>query len=253
MAGTLQDRVALITGGGQGVGLGIAQAFAREGARVVITGRDEARLQRAAETLQALGAQVLVAVSDARRRADAVKAVAAAVDRFGRLDILVNNAQSNVPGVRLEEVDDDTWNLTVESGLYGTFYFMQAVFAQMKAQGGGKIINLGSRAGIEGSSGFAPYAATKEAIRAMSRVAAREWGKHNIQVNVICPAALSPAAIAYLKDRPEARDKYLQEIALGRFGDPERDIGRVAVFLASADSAYVTGQTINADGGQVML
>jgi len=253
MPGILQDRVALITGAGQGVGLGVAQAFAREGARVVITGRDAGKLQRAAEELQGLSAQVLVAVGDARRRADAVKAVTAAVDRFGRLDILVNNAQSSVPGKLFEEVDDETWNLTVESGLYGTFYFMQAVFAQMKAQGGGKIINFASRAGIEGSIGFAAYAATKEGIRGMSRVAAREWGKHNIQVNVICPAALSPAAVAYLKDRPEARDRYLQEIPLGRFGDPERDIGRVAVFLASADSAYVTGQTMNVDGGQVML
>jgi NAD(P)-dependent dehydrogenase (short-subunit alcohol dehydrogenase family) len=122
----------------------------------------------------------------------------------------------------------------------------------MKARGG-SIINLGSREGIHGGPGFGIYAATKEGIRGLSRVAAREWGKHNIRVNVICPAALSPIAIKYLAEFPEQAEMYRKEISLGRFGDPERDIGPAAVFLASDASHYVTGQTINVDGGQMML
>jgi NAD(P)-dependent dehydrogenase (short-subunit alcohol dehydrogenase family) len=249
----LADKVAIITGAGQGIGLGIAQAFAKEGARLVITGRDQAKLERAAAELQALGAEVLVVAGDARRRDDADKTVAATIAHFGRVDILVNNAQSSTPGVPLEKVDDDTFAMTLESGLMGTFYFMQAVFPHMKAQNDGVIVNFGSATGIEGSRGFAPYAATKEAIRGLSRVAAREWGRHNIRVNVICPAAMSPAAATYLDNHPEHRKKLEAEIPLGRMGDNETDVGRFVLVLVSEHSRYITGQTINVDGGQIML
>lgn len=251
--GRLSDKVALITGGGQGVGLGIARTFAKEGATLVLTGRTETKLNDVAAEIEGLGGKVAIAVGDTRNRADADRAVQIATDRFGRLDILVNNAQSSVPGTPLEEIDDSTIHLTVESGLYGTLHHMQAAFAPMKAQGGGTIINFGSREGMYGGLGFGIYAATKEAIRALSRVAAREWGPHGIRVNVICPAALSPIAIKYLAEFPEQAEMYRKEIALGRFGDPETDVGPVALFLASDDSRYVTGQTINADGGQIML
>jgi NAD(P)-dependent dehydrogenase (short-subunit alcohol dehydrogenase family) len=122
----------------------------------------------------------------------------------------------------------------------------------MKARGGA-IINLGSREGIFGGLGMGIYAATKEGIRGLSRVAAREWGVHKIRVNVICPAALSPAAVKYLEEFPEQAEMYRKQLALGYFGDSEADIGPVALFLASDESRYVTGQTINADGGQMML
>lgn len=249
----LTGKVALITGGGQGVGLGLARTFAQAGASLVLTGRDEAKLSGVVPSLEALGAKVAICPGDVRSRADADRAVALAVERFGGLDILVNNAQSSVPGKALEDIDDATMRLTVESGLYGTLQHMQAAFPHMKARGAGSIINTGSREGIFGGIGFAIYAATKEAIRGLSRTAAREWGKHNIRVNVICPAALSPAAIKYLAEYPEQAEMYRKEIALGRFGDPENDIGPVALFLASDDSRYVTGQTVNVDGGQMML
>lgn len=251
--GSLTGKVAIITGAGQGIGLGIAQAYAKEGAQLVITGRDAAKLEVAAAALRDLGAAVLVVAGDARRRSDAVATVNAALDKFGRVDILVNNAQSSTPGIALEDVDDDTFAMTLESGLMGTFHFMQSVFPLMKAQGGGVIINFASRTGIEGSPGFGPYAATKEAIRGLSRVAAKEWGRHGIRINVICPAALTPAAATYLDANPEKKATYLTDIPLGRFGDPESDIGRVAVALAGSDFSYVTGQTINVDGGLVVL
>ena len=250
--GQLTGKVALITGGGQGVGLGIALAFAAEGATLVITGRDAAKLEAAAEPLRASGTKIAVWAGDVRKRQDAVRAVEAAITNFGRLDVLVNNAQSSTPGTPFEDMDDATMRLTLESGILGTVQHMQAAFPHMKA-GGGSIINLGSREGIYGGLGFGIYAATKEGIRGLSRVAAREWGKYNIRVNVICPAALSPIAIKYLADFPEQAEMYRKEISLGRFGDPQQDIGPAAVFLASDASRYVTGQTLNVDGGQMML
>ena len=249
----LADKVVIVTGAGQGVGLGIARALATEGANLVLTGRTQAKLDRAAEELSELGAKVLIAPGDTRNRADAVRTVELAVERFGRIDALINNAQSSNPGVPLESVTDDDWCTTLESGLYGTLYFMQAVLPHMKSQGRGAIVNFASRTGIEGLKGFGAYAAAKEGIRGLSRVAAREWGAHGVTVNVICPAALTPAADAYLDANPQERTRYLSEIALGRFGDAQRDIGRAVAFLCSEDANFITGQTISVDGGQSML
>jgi NAD(P)-dependent dehydrogenase (short-subunit alcohol dehydrogenase family) len=251
--GKLTGKVAIITGGGQGVGLGIAFALAEAGASIVVTGRHEDKLRGAAEQIRAKGApDVLTVVGDTRRRESAQQTVGATIEKFGRLDVLVNNAQSSVPGTPFENIDDATLSMTLESGFLGTLYFMQASFPHMK-EGGGSIINLGSREGIFGGVGMSVYAATKEAVRGLSRSVAREWGKYNIRVNVICPAALSPAAVTYLEKHPEEAKMYLSQTALGRFGDPHNDIGPIALFLASADSGYLTGQTLNADGGQIML
>jgi NAD(P)-dependent dehydrogenase (short-subunit alcohol dehydrogenase family) len=212
----LAGKVAIITGAGQGVGLGIAQVFADHGAALVISGRDAKRLDTAAAALKSRGAEVLTVPGDVRKRASANATVEASIRQFGKVDILVNNAQSSVPGTPLEQIDDATIALTIESGLLGTLYHMQAVFAHMKANGG-SIIN------------------------------------HKIRVNVVCPAALSPAAVTYLADHPTEAEMYKSQIALGYFGDPFEDIGPIVLFLASAESRYLTGQTLNADGGQQML
>jgi NAD(P)-dependent dehydrogenase (short-subunit alcohol dehydrogenase family) len=250
--GTLKNKVALVTGAGQGVGLGIAQAFADAGANLVITGRDAAKLETAAAGLRAQGAAVLVVPGDSRERASARAAIAATLAKFGRLDVLVNNAQSSAPGTRFEDIDDATIDLTMESGFYGTLYHMQEALAALKVNGG-SVINLGSREGIFGGIGMSVYAAGKEAIRGLSRSTAREWGPYGIRVNVICPAALSPAAVTYLDSHPNEAKMYLSQIALGRFGDPRADIAPVAVFLASDEARYVTGQTLNVEGGMTML
>ena len=227
-------------------------AFAGAGARLVLTGRDASKLEGVASELRSGGTEVVTVAGDVCKRETAERNVAAAIDRLGGLDVLVNNAQSSMPGVPLEQIDDATITLTIESGLLGTLYHMQAVFPHMKERGG-SIINFGSREGVFGGVGFGIYAATKEAIRGLSRTAAREWGKHGIRVNVICPAALSPAAVKFLAENPKEAEYYKGQIALGYFGDPTADIGPVAVFLAGPESRYVTGQTVNVDGGQMML
>jgi NAD(P)-dependent dehydrogenase (short-subunit alcohol dehydrogenase family) len=249
----LQGKVALITGGGQGVGLGIAQAFAQAGANLAITGRDKAKLEGVAGELRANRVEVLTVPGDVRKRTSAQQNVKAALERFGQLDVLVNNAQTPQPNAPLESIDDETIAQTIESGLLGTLYHMQAAFPHMKEHGGGSIINFGSREGEFGGLGFGVYAATKEGIRGLSRTAAREWGAHGIRVNVICPAALSPAALKFFAENPEMETYYKKQVALGYFGDPHDDIAPVALFLASAASRYVTGQTVNVDGGQMML
>lgn len=252
MAGRLSGKVAIVTGGGQGVGLGIAQVFLREGAKVLITGRTPDKLEAAVVGLKAEGGEAAWIAGTAGVRADAEAAVARAVDLFGGLDILVNNAQTSKPGTMFEDTDDALFALTIESGLYGTFQHMQAAVPHMKEKGG-SIINFGSYEGIHGGVGFAAYAATKEAIRGLSRTAARELGKYKIRVNVICPAALSPIAEQWVKDFPEEAEKVMKLVALGYLGDCAEDIGPAVLFLASEDSRYVTGQTINVDGGQMML
>ena len=252
MSGRLDGKVAIVTGGGQGVGQGIAQAFARAGASVLITGRTADKLEATVGGIEAVGGRAAWIVGTAGLRADAEAAVAKAVERFGGVDILVNNAQTSRPGTSFEDHDDELFALTLGSGLYGTFQHMQAVLPHMRAKGG-SIINFGSREGIFGGAGFAAYAANKEAIRGLSRSAARELGGYGIRVNVICPAALSPKAVEYLDSHPDQAAMYRKEIPLGRFGDCEADIGPAVLFLASDDSRYVTGQTINVDGGQMML
>lgn len=252
MAGRLSGKVAIITGGGQGVGYGIAQVFAREGAKILITGRTPDKLEAAVIELKAAGGDAAWLAGTAGIRADAEASVAKAVEQFGRLDILVNNAQTSKPGAMFEETDDAIFAMTIESGLYGTFQHMQAALPHLKEQGG-SIINFGSFEGIHGGVGFAAYAATKEAIRGLSRSTARELGKYKIRVNVICPAARSPIAEQWLKDFPEEAEKVMSLVALGYLGDCADDIGPAALFLASDDSRYVTGQTINVDGGQMML
>ena len=252
MSGRLNGKVAIVTGGGQGIGQGIGQAFAREGAKLLITGRTPDKLEASVAAIKEAGGEAAWIAGTAGVRADAEAAVAKAVALFGGVDVLVNNAQTSRPGTSFEEHDDDLFALTLGSGLYGTFQHMQAALPHMKAKGG-SIINFGSREGIFGGAGFSAYAATKEAIRGLSRTAARELGRYGIRVNVVCPAALSPKAVEYLDSHPDEAAMYRKEISLGRFGDCETDIGSAVLFLACDDSRYVTGQTINVDGGQMML
>ena len=250
--GMLDNKVALITGAGQGVGLGIARAFAREGARLVITGRNADKLDRLVAELAGNGQEAVACPGDSGKRASAEAAVKTAVDRFGGLDVLVNNAQTMTPGVKLEDLDEAQIEAVLHSGFYGTMWHMLAALPQLKASKG-SVINLGSREGILGGAGHSTYAAGKEAIRGLTRSLAREWGDYGIRINVLCPAAMTEAAVAYFEVHPEAKDIYVKDICLGRFGDSLDDIAPVAVFLASDQSRYVTGQTINVDGGQTML
>jgi NAD(P)-dependent dehydrogenase (short-subunit alcohol dehydrogenase family) len=249
--GRLNGKVAVVTGASQGIGLALARAYADEGAAVVISARRGDAIEEAARALEAGGARVLPVQADVARREDAERTVMAAVDRFGRIDILTNNAQATRQA-RVEDITDELVELTLGSGLFGTLYHMQAAFPHLRERGG-SIINFGTRQGIYGEPGDGIYGANKEGIRALSRSAAREWGQFGIRVNVINPAALSPSADRFFKQNPERAQQYYDAIALGRFGEPDEDIAPVAVFLASDEARYVTGQTINVDGGQIML
>jgi len=248
----LEGKVAVVTGGSQGIGHAIARRFALEGASVVISSRRADAIGEAAQELgRASGARVIGVQSDVSKREDAQRTIAAAVENFGRVDILVNNAQV-ARQANIEDITDEGIALTLGSGLLGALFHMQSAFPHLRERGG-SIINFGTRQGIYGQPGDGIYGATKEGVRALSRSAAREWGKFGIRVNVINPAALSPAAEKFVAADPARAQKYIDEMSLGRFGQPYEDIAPVAVFLASDESQYVTGQTLNVDGGQIML
>lgn len=250
--GRLDDKVAIVTGAGQGIGRGIARAFAREGARVVIAERVAERGRRSAGEIEAFGGTALFIDCDVSDRAAVERCVAETIDRWGRLDILVNNAVHNSPLVPLAEHDPGMWSDAIENGLLGTFHCMQVCRPHL-VERRGRVINLGSMAGYQGWANCAAYAAVKEGIRALSKVAAREWGPDGVTVNVITPMANSPGWEAYREEHPDEAAEQLAQIPLGRVGDCERDVGRAAVFLASDDAAYITGHTMPVDGGNAII
>lgn len=248
----LKGKVAIVTGAGMGVGRGVALAMAKEGATVVIPEVNFDAATSTVEEIKGLGGRALAIACNVGKREEVDAAVAATVNEFGTVNILVNNAQWARPGVLIEDETDQGMDLTFESGLLGTFYFMQACFPYMK-KAGGKIINFGSTAGIDGLEGMGAYAATKEAIRGLSRVAAHEWGKYNINVNVILPWADAPSWKRVQKDFPEMAAAAVAKNPMRRVGDCERDVGRVAVFLAGPDSDYVNCLNVTVDGGTAVL
>jgi len=251
--GKLEEKVAIVTGAGQGIGEGIALAFAKEGAKLVVAEINAKTCNEVAEEIRQMGKEALGVVCNVGDEEQVKRMVEEAVTNFGPVDILVNNAQGFVPRIPVEEVKDEHWDKCLQEGVKATWYCCKAVFPHMKGRGG-KIINIGSAAGLIGMEGMAVYGATKEAIRAFSKTMAREWGKYKINVNVILPHALTPASIGFQKRYPEQYQKELEEKPLRRWGgDPEKDIGRVAVFLASEDSDYMTGQSLFVDGGSTML
>jgi len=249
--GRLDERVAIVTGAGQGVGLGIALAFASEGARIAAVDRNPATAESAAAACRARGPQSIPVVCDVTRRDQVQSAVDAALGAFGRIDVLVNNAHSFTLGVPLEQTSDALMDESWRSAALGSLYFMQACLPALK-QRGGKIINIGSGSGLDGDAGSAAYVAAKEAVRALTRVAAREWGPHAIHVNTLCPFARSPRWEAFAKEHQGRVERQAANLPLRRApGDPELDIGRAALFLASDDSSYVTGQTLFVEGGRM--
>lgn len=257
----LTGKVAIVTGASRGIGRGIAKAFGVEGASVIVTSLTAAGGERVASEIVAEGGSAVNAVVDVGDRGAVFAMVERAVETFGKLDILVNNAQGFGPASKpagapviqpLETFDEDEWEYTFRTGLLGTLWGMKAAFPHMK-QEGGKIINFASEFGIVGNEGAAAYNSTKEAIRALSRTAAREWGQHRINVNVITPLVRTDALEAFERADPEKMNAMIQQIPMRRFGDPLRDAGSMAVFLASAESDYLTGMNFMLDGGHCMF
>lgn len=254
--GKLDGLVAIVTGASAGIGKQVAIRYAEEGASVAICGRNMERLAVTAALCETAGAEVLFMQCDVMNYSDMKKFVSATAERFGRIDVLYNNAMSFSGDPKpLEEQTEEEFYTFFKSGLMSSFHMMCLCLPYLKVQGG-KIICIGSGAGVEGQTGMGAYGAIKEAIRAMARTAAREWGKYNINVNTINPGAVTEAIWDAMKDWPEEERDPLKmgfnPTVIGRLGDPYEDIAPVAVFLASEDSRHITGQTIMAEGGVTM-
>ncbi len=194
------------------------------------------------------GVEVLTVGADGASEEQVQHVVEEAVKKFGKIDVLINNAQTSKSGMMLEQHSKEDFDLAIYSGLYATFFYMKACFPYLK-ESKGAIINFASGAGLAGRAGQSSYAAAKEGIRGLSRVAATEWGPYGINVNVVCPLAMTPGLEAWRKEYPALYEQTIKGVPLGHFADAEKDIGRVCVFLASEDASYLTGETITLQGG----
>lgn len=250
--GRLAGKVAIVTAAGQGIGEGVARAFAREGAKLVLTGRTGAKVEAVAADLRAKGVEVVALQALAGDRGDAERTMAMTIESFGRVDILVNNAHSFTRPSSVEDMPEENMLINFQSGTLGSLQLMQLAFPHMRDGGGGAIVNVGSSYAVRAEPGYLAYAAAKEAIRALSKTAAREWGRYNIRVNTLLPAALSPMARKYLKESGRY-DEEVAKTALGYIGEAEADVAPVVLFLCSDDGHYVTGQSISADGGSLLV
>jgi NAD(P)-dependent dehydrogenase (short-subunit alcohol dehydrogenase family) len=247
--GRLTGRVAVVTGAAAGLGLGMARQLARHGASVVIADRNAAAGAAAARSITAeLGGTCRFVLADVSVREEVRRLIGETIEAFGRIDVLINNAQNFTPWVPLDEKTDEMFEESLRTGLWGTLWAMRATFPHMRAQGCGSIINLASVNGTLGVANGSDYNTTKEAIRGLTRSAAQDWGVHGIRVNCIEPNGLSSAWAALASD-PAALAERAALLPLRRIGDPEWDIGPAVVFLASDDSRYVTGTTLHVDGG----
>ena len=247
-----KGKCAIITGGGMGIGRAIALAFAQEGANVVITGRTLSRLEGVVREIEGLGSEGLAIQADVSSRDGAERTIAAAVEKFGRIDALINNAQITGIVGPIATMTEDDFRRSVDSGIGGTIWHMQAALPHLK-ETKGAIVNFGSRQGTYGAEEYGAYAAAKEGIRGITRVAAREFGPDGIRVNVVNPAAETDASTEFFDANPGMREFFENQASLRRMGDPATDIAPVILFLCSRAGAYMSGQTINLDGGQVMF
>ena len=248
--GQLDDRVAVVTGGGDGIGHGICRRFAAEGAKLLVTDIDNAAAERVAGELRdEFGADARPMRVDVADKGEVLAMVSAAVDHWGRLDVLINNAWGGGELCRVEVKTDQLMNDAMHVGLYGPLWAMQAAFRVMRDQRYGRIVNLCSLNGVNAHMGTLEYNCAKEALRTLSRTAAREWAPYGIVVNVICPGAKTASARRVEKMMPDLIRNAEAANPMSRMGDPEGDIAPVALFLSSQDAQYLTGNTLYVDGG----
>jgi NAD(P)-dependent dehydrogenase (short-subunit alcohol dehydrogenase family) len=246
----LKGRSAIVTGAGQGIGRGIARRFAREGANVLVAELvEETGRACAAELAAEFGVRSSFVRTDVGVREQVVGAVERTVAEFGSVDILVNNAWGGGTTARLEHKTEAALEHGWRVGLMSAFWAMQAAFPHMRAAGWGRIVSVCSLNGVNAHMYTVEYNVAKEGLRALTRTAAREWGRHGICANIICPAAATLAYEAFRRASPENAAKLLEQNPMGRMGDSEADIAPVVAFLASEDARYVTGNTLFVDGG----
>jgi NAD(P)-dependent dehydrogenase (short-subunit alcohol dehydrogenase family) len=247
---SVEGKVVIITGSGKGVGRGMALHLGKGGARIVVAEWKPDLMQRTCDELAAFGVDHLGVQCDIQQQDQIDAMVAATVERFGRVDGLVNNAQTFRPLASIADVSEDDVDVFYNSGVKGTLWAMQAVHPHMQRQQWGRIVNFASSMGITGGRGFAAYNASKEAVRALTRTAAREWAPDGIVVNAIAPAAADHHGEG--AKQSEGYRIFVENCPMGRQGDPELDIGPLAWFLCSDACRYLTGHTFMADGGAFM-
>jgi NAD(P)-dependent dehydrogenase (short-subunit alcohol dehydrogenase family) len=245
---SMRGHVAIITGAAQGVGKGVAAALLERGAAVLLVDIKDEALTTTTTELKELGrAEMLVA--DLRDPSSALRIAAAAVDAFGTVHGLVNNAIATNEPKAFVDITLEDLALGHDVGPRATFLLMQAVHPLMVEAGGGSIVNLGSGTGTGGEPKWGGYAAAKEGIRGLSKVAALEWGRDNIRVNVICPFAESDGVKFWKSFAPEEYEKAVGRVPMKRIGDVRSDVGALVAFLLGSDATFITGQTIHVDGG----
>ena len=253
--GKLAGRVVIVTGGGRGVGRGIAMAMAKEGAQLAVAEMNPETGPATVMELEGLGAKAIFVECDVSQRGQVESTVERVVSELGGVDILVNNAtgaRADSAFRSLLEITDEQIETQLGVEIWGSIFFMQTCHPHLTRSEAGRVINLCSSAGTERGAGFAIYSAAKEALRALTGVAAREWGQDGITVNALCPTAATAATTRWAEENPEVAAEHLRGVPMGRLGDPEIDIGRVAAFLASDDARFMTGQTLWVDGGGVI-
>ena len=245
----LQGKVVIITGGGRGIGFGLSTAFAKAGAKIVITGRTESTLLSAKESLESdYGCEVLCVAADGADEGAIQNVIDKTIERFGRIDAVINNAQASASGKMLVQHTKEDLDLAIYSGIYATFFYMQKAYPHLK-ETKGCVINFASGAGLFGRVAQSSYAAAKEGIRGLSRVAATEWGPDGIRVNVICPLAMTEGLKKFKEEYPDRYEQTIKAVPMGRFADPEKDVGALCVFLCSDEASFITGETITLQGG----
>ncbi len=244
----LTGRVAIVTGGNGGIGLGMASGLAKAGASIMIAGRNRTKNEAAARTLEVLGIKIAWAEVDVSSEAGCRAMIDATLDGFGRLDVLVNNAGTNIRK-RPEEYSLAEWRTVMDTNLTSAFSASHAAYPAMVRAGGGKIINIGSMMSIFGASFAAPYAASKGGIVQLTKALATAWAAQNIQVNAVLPGWIDTDLTRAARKQVEGlHDRVLARTPAGRWGTPE-DLSGIAVFLASAAADFITGAAIPVDGG----
>lgn len=244
----LEGKTVIVTGGAAGIGGAITTELTERGACVVAVDlNDDAGKEKVATNPE----KIAFLKGDISKESVANEAVALAVSKFGKLTSVVNNAHASRQKPLMELTDED-WALSMDTGLKGTLHFMKAAYPELKKTKG-SIVNFGSGAGLLGQKNQASYAAAKEAIRGLSRVAANEWAEDGIRVNVVCPLALTEGVRNWKENFPDQYQEVIGKNPLGRFGDPQKDVAPIIAFLLSEDSQYMTGQTLMADGGDIKL
>jgi 3-oxoacyl-[acyl-carrier protein] reductase len=244
----LKDKVSIVTGGARGIGRDIALLFAKEGSNIAICDVNADALNETAKEIEALGRKVMTGVVDVTKPDQVDSFTQKTLDNFGKIDILVNNAGITRDGL-LVRMSENDWDLVLDINLKGAFNCTKAVSRIMMKQRDGRIVNMASIIGVMGNAGQANYAASKGGLIAFTKTVAKELASRNVRANAIAPGFIQTAMTAKLSE--EVRSEMLKHIPLGKLGTPQ-DVANLALFLASDDSAYITGQVIKVDGGMVM-